>query len=558
MFHLRVIADKLNIRNTAMADPTFANWIGDSLKDELHFAEKKIKGGVFEEVDDWYVDEQKRFYWAGGVVEIPMPEVTSTNIQLSPISEKINMTLSSTTLVDFKDISQLPFMQNLQGNIIKGHGRDHTANLFLQFKDAHLEQVKEKLHELGEELTSFYKQLFERELFKKTGKNISTFCGAYLTAEGYKYLGYDLSHFSDNAFIDGLSSRGEILNDPAKHKWECGYRKEIHLMVLLANDDANELTSATSDLLKDLDGICHVLHIEYGHVLRNANNDGIEHFGYADGISQPLFLKDEVDDYWTRHNCPAHNQHFFDPSARLEIALIKDPFPLEGYEENSFGSYLVYRKLEQNVREFKETEGGLLNNNNKKLGEIAGGYLVGRFEDGTPVAISPGEGLIEAGNFNNFSYAQDQAGLKCPHFAHIRVTNNRTFTGESENRTCFNKHSIVRRGIPFGYRSASPTVELHDAQYPVNGVGLLFMCFQASIEEQFEKMQIAANTPTTSNQSDIDPIIGQPKSCVKPSYAFPHVYGQQTVTSCQPFGSFVEMKGGAYFFAPSIQFFKNI
>ena len=73
MFRLRVISDKLNIRNTPVADPEFANWIGDSLKDELLFAEKKIKGGLFEGVDDWYVDEQQRFYWAGGVVEIPLP-----------------------------------------------------------------------------------------------------------------------------------------------------------------------------------------------------------------------------------------------------------------------------------------------------------------------------------------------------------------------------------------------------------------------------------------------------------------------------------------------------
>lgn len=73
MFHLRVIADKLNIRNTAVAEPTFANWIGDSQKGELHFALKKVKGGEFENVDDWYVDEQNRFYWAGGVVEMPPP-----------------------------------------------------------------------------------------------------------------------------------------------------------------------------------------------------------------------------------------------------------------------------------------------------------------------------------------------------------------------------------------------------------------------------------------------------------------------------------------------------
>ncbi len=42
--------------------------------------------------------------------------------------------------------------------------------------------------------------------------------------------------------------------------------------------------------------------IEYGSIIRNANKDGIEHFGYVDGISQPLFLKEEVDEWMKFHN----------------------------------------------------------------------------------------------------------------------------------------------------------------------------------------------------------------------------------------------------------------
>lgn len=70
MIRLRVIAEKLNIRNSPVADINFVNWIGDSLKGEMHFAEKKVKGEIFEGIDDWYIDGNNRFYWAGGFEEV--------------------------------------------------------------------------------------------------------------------------------------------------------------------------------------------------------------------------------------------------------------------------------------------------------------------------------------------------------------------------------------------------------------------------------------------------------------------------------------------------------
>jgi subtilisin family serine protease len=101
MFRLRVISDKLNIRNTPVADPEFANWIGDSLKDELHFAEKRIKGTSYEGIDDWYVDEHKRFYWAGGVVEVPLP-------------------LTENDIIHFKSVANFPEQRLTWAQNIKG------------------------------------------------------------------------------------------------------------------------------------------------------------------------------------------------------------------------------------------------------------------------------------------------------------------------------------------------------------------------------------------------------------------------------------------------------
>ena len=72
----------------------------------------------------------------------------------------------------------------------------------------------------------------------------------------------------------------------------------------------------------------------------------------------------------------------------LREVLVADPGAARPGE--SFGSFLVYRKLEQNVRAFKKQEARIAG----KLGlkgedaERAGALLVGRFEDGTPVGSS--------------------------------------------------------------------------------------------------------------------------------------------------------------------------
>ena len=79
--------------------------------------------------------------------------------------------------------------------------------------------------------------------------------------------------------------------------------------------------------------------------MRNPAGDGIEHFGYVDGRSQPLFLKDEVDKEPREH---------WDPAFPLSNVLVADPLAAD--PDRHFGSYFVFRKLEQNVRAFKEIE----------------------------------------------------------------------------------------------------------------------------------------------------------------------------------------------------------
>ena len=83
----------------------------------------------------------------------------------------------------------------------------------------------------------------------------------------------------------------------------------------------------------------------------------------------------------------------WDPSEPLKRVLVADPATNAA---DSFGSYFVFRKLEQNVRGFKVREQeladalGLVGDERERAGAMA----VGRFEDGTPLALSQVDGFM--------------------------------------------------------------------------------------------------------------------------------------------------------------------
>ena len=65
--------------------------------------------------------------------------------------------------------------------------------------------------------------------------------------------------------------------------------QQIEAMILLADDDEHFLLRQTRQLIDAAEGVATVLTVERGRVLRNNRGQRIEHFGYVDGRSQPLF-----------------------------------------------------------------------------------------------------------------------------------------------------------------------------------------------------------------------------------------------------------------------------
>jgi Dyp-type peroxidase family len=147
-------------------------------------------------------------------------------------------------------------------------------------------------------------------------------------------------------------------------------------------------------------------------------------------------------------------------------------------------------------------------------------FLVGRWPSGAPLALSPDQDNPELAkdesNNNNFDYDKDQDGFKTPVISHIRKVNPRnqsTNEGIAAKTLTF---SILRRGIPFGQPLDMSKPD------PIKGDrGLLFLCYQTSIENQFEllvtkwmnssRSPTNAPSPLNNKQSGFDILVGQNK-----------------------------------------------
>lgn len=449
--------------------------------------------------------------------------------------------------IDWQKPEFKPMLKDLQANILKGHGRPATRNVFLTVKTGQAVAARTGLAKLAPLITDALSQLEDTIKFQQTGEGGGTVILAFLSRAGYKALGAKAAKIpGDASFGTGMAATSASLADPARSAWDQGYRKAAHAMILIADSSQRLCKIEEAKILAKLGAAWSVLHVEEGQAIHDDAGEGIEHFGYVDGRSQPLMLTEQVQkEKDAAGNPPSLKWSAFMGPAKL--ALVNDP---AGATSESFGSYFVYRKLGQDVAGFKEGELALSKAQNRaaKLagisplpdGELAGTMMIGRFEDGTPVVDS----ATAAGGAppNNFNYAGDPKGSACPLHAHIRKTNPRD--GSEVNSI------MPRRGIPFGGLEGSG-----------NDVGLLFMAYNRNISEQFEFIQQSwANNPDfpfTNQNHGVDPIIGQTQDR-RPHYENCPIAHGDNRRHKGDFQQFVTMRGGEYFFAPSISGLKNL
>lgn len=521
----------------------------------------------------------------------------------------------------------LPLLEDIQGNILKSHGRNYSIYLFLHFDNQQPNPIKHWIGDFAHEyVVSAARQEAQSQVYRerRQANDLALFPNLFvnfsLSFQGYQALGLDAqtnfrrlyqqkldlvenNFLSLHPFEEGMLKNLDTLQD-RQSDWEEEYlqvNNQIHALILLADDDRDSLLEAANKIITEISAHQNIgiINTEIGFVRRNDLNQTIEPFGFADGISQPLFLKQDIE--------KVTNIDKWNPSANLRLVLNVDPFGAKFTDTQgsnySFGSFLVYRKLEQDVAGFNHGVTELARKLENQLTDsppqveteqLVRAYSMGRFrEDGRPVAmyanLDDSEGSeIELNNFNygEGSEFKTTSGSKCPFHAHIRKMTSRavsdkvysgTYKDDPENQR---QRRIVRRGTSYGLPtpdsalllSASTQANLADYQYlseklgiklEVGKEGTLFLCFQSDIQAQFQKLQDYANDRNFGANSGgnlgADPIAGQSDPAERPIQTWPSQWGDDNnpVEDSSLFG-FVTARGGEYFFTPSLSFLKSL
>jgi Dyp-type peroxidase family len=410
-----------------------------------------------------------------------------------------------------------------------------------------------------------------------------------------------------------------------------GADQTLDVLVIVASDSREALrkeVKRVKDLITNIRGDSptrsdkgglQMLYEEEGETLPG-NLVGHEHFSFKDGISQPGIrgrvspapldfltprLIDSQDPLAMTYARPGQPLVWPGQFVLGEKYPLQNPFNVVQPQLNTpptpvwaaNGSFLVFRRLRQDVASFWRFMNETAESLTMKYSALAGlnaerlaSLFIGRWPSGVPIMREPAADnpdlashMIAVNNFNftnatnpvrlipsaaeppdNFPLAPaDSEGLRCPFAAHIRKVNPRDDTTElgGPERTLLKR--ILRRGIPFGRPLANPLRAGKDK----GERGLLFVSYQASIEEQFEFLMTDWADSTANPRSYVsqigdqpaghDPIIGQQPTGARQRSFVLRVDGQTFETIALP-SDFVIPTGGGYFFAPSITALKTV
>jgi Dyp-type peroxidase family len=361
-------------------------------------------------------------------------------------------------------------------------------------------------------------------------------------------------------FQQGMKARAGILGDTGGNgpeHWDAYWHGEgVHVWLGINGSSTAALDACQAQVqaLMDATGGAPVVGCQEAAAIVLAGRVSTsEHFGYTDGFGNPDYLGIErttqngqgklaKDGTWVPLATGELLLGYADEAGELPVAPV--PHLLA-----SNGTFMVYRKLHQNVAAFR----AYLDEHGAKYGggrEKLAAKFIGRWRDGTPLELSPDgpDPAIVAKEQENtdFTYGGDPQGTRCPLGAHLRRVHPRDAFGF--NGGLVNRRRITRRGLPYGdyVPEGEPVSDAEDR-------GIVFMALNASLSRQFEFVQQQwveyGNDAHLGN--DKDPLIGN------------HTGGDKFVVQgdtsasnppyvCSHLPRFVELRGGDYFFLPSI------
>jgi Dyp-type peroxidase family len=368
-------------------------------------------------------------------------------------------------------------LAGLQGNILRGYETNHAHYLFARVNDAAATRA-------------WLARQIDRVTTDRgwgTDSATSTTFNLAFTHAGLLALGVPAARFErDSAFAAGMAARAEQIGDAqgsAPGDWVTGLR-EAHLLAVVTATAAELLDVAVARLRDSLGSAgLGIAHEQQAHTLP----DGREHFGFGDGFSQPAVVGAE--------SGPREGEGTLTPLRRWRKLALGE-FVLGHRDEGGLpsrgpsgplgedASYAVVRKLEQDVAAFRR----YLAEAARRFGrdpDWISAKMVGRWQNGSSLArypTAPGPAAADDRKANRFGYHRDRDGHACPLGAHVRRANPRDALGWQGRLT--SRHRIIRRGMSYGPRLPACAVEPDGRER-----GLMFVCYQANIERQFEFIQ---------------------------------------------------------------------
>jgi deferrochelatase/peroxidase EfeB len=390
--------------------------------------------------------------------------------------------------------------------------------------------------------------------------------------------------------------------DPATDNPPEKTQHSVHAILLLYGNTCKEVADWTKQVADAIapHGVSIVRERELELDVTGQEKFAREHFGFADGLSQPLpfdqyggvLMGDKpVKEPHPQHGVPLGEFLFGHINGHGEISpgpVVPDntggfvqnvPDPrlaklqprqdAQGFFDlGRNGSYLVVRELNQDVAAFwnsmEANAARLRAQDPAHLGSIDAKWIAERVvgrdingnmlcpadkgSDGKP--IYPGGVLPtcpDGAPDNDFEFwHRDRYGRGCPLGSHVRRANPRDGLSPDEGqrdglRHSANNHRILRRGRSFGPVLADRLKDDGEDR------GLLFMCLNTDIARQFEFIQQTwlLNSSFSTLYKEVDPLVG-------PDGPMTVHLDDDPLRLIPKVETYVRFVGGDYFFLPSL------
>ena len=468
-------------------------------------------------------------------------------------------------------------LDDIQGDVVVGLQKNYEVFLFFKIVDPLLFKRLVRLDVVGRITSARLAHrrdliLQSRQALRRKSGDAMRGLNIGFTKEGLTEIIGEGRPSLDLSFEKGADNRETIekLHDPPTSDWLKEFVSDrIDGLLLLTGPSRSIVKFYYTDLLRLLGASIKVVYSEIGNTRRGAHR-GFEHFGYRDGISQPGIRG------LTRRSRPATNPDqglpgqdliwpgefvFGYPGQDPDDPVKPGPPPHMAAPWLRNGSYMVFRRLEQKVPEFRR----FVADHAARLGmepDLLGARMFGRWKSGAPLELAPLYDTVALGSDamrnNDFDYGDDPFQRRCPYAAHIRKAYPRDDApgGEAEAQ----RHRILRAGITFGPEVASGETKTSHSR------GLMFVCYQTSIERQFEYIQRShANNPGFVSGKvrpgsgmpvtpGFDPIIGQAadEGGREMDEPYPNYPAGNRRTTLEIPRQFIVLTAAGYFFMPSI------